>query len=232
MSGIERMPLSLNDVGDLKSLLTTEVRWFRRGSVPQAVHHWFSTLGRHPELQPPRLDYYLRILDGDALGIKIREGKVEVKQRHFRRHGTPFGGITIGWIETWHKWSFSLASSGEHLLEAINQHPTQWIGVRKERSALYFRVTAEGRVTDVPATASLLQGCGVELSKIVGEGWESPWWSLGFEAFGLSQGLDQILKVVAEALFSQEGAPQLKLVDSYGYPRWLLTDETDDVELA
>ena len=99
MSGRESLQSSISDVGDLKSLSTTEVRWFRRGSIPQSVRQWFSTLGRQPEFQPPRLDYYLRLLDGDALGIKIREGKVEVKQRHFRRKGTPFGGITIGWIE-------------------------------------------------------------------------------------------------------------------------------------
>ena len=61
-------------------LPTTEIRWFFAGDVPAAVGAWF---GRAvPAAEPPaaRRDYYLQQAERrDDLGVKLREGRVEVK---------------------------------------------------------------------------------------------------------------------------------------------------------
>ena len=65
---------------------TAEVRWFYEGAVSPEVLEWFEQGELTPEEQPYRVDYYLRLSDRDSLGIKLREGRIEVKQRH-RQHG-------------------------------------------------------------------------------------------------------------------------------------------------
>lgn len=60
---------------------TAEVRWFHRGKVPLDVMAWFLRLHGEPEEPGHRVDYYLRLSDADALGIKLRDGRIEIKTR-------------------------------------------------------------------------------------------------------------------------------------------------------
>ena len=59
---------------------TIEVKWFFRGAVPSGIWEWICLHGHDWEKQPPRIDNYLQITEGDSLGVKLREGRIEIKQ--------------------------------------------------------------------------------------------------------------------------------------------------------
>jgi hypothetical protein len=91
--------------------------------------------------------------------------------------------------------------------------------VEKGRTLRLFQVGDGGQVVPLPAGSYEPFGCGLELTRIVVRGAE--WWSLGLEAFGPEETLEESLMTVAGHLFASEAAPRLEAGDSYGYPRWL-----------
>jgi hypothetical protein len=197
---------------------TVEVRWFQAGVPPPELVAWFQQGERHPEEQPHRVDYYLRLRQGDSLGIKFREGRIEIKQRQ-RSYGIiHFHERVSGLVESWHKWSFELTeASGD--LTTLFAPASPWIGVQKARHVRKYGVTAVGRILAVPADEQPERGCSLELTDVAVGG--MPWWTVGFEAFGDEGGLREVLLCVVEHVLAQGQAPVLDAKDSYGYPAWL-----------
>ncbi len=205
------------------SIQTLETRWFFQGQISASVHAWFSSLGKgQPPIPPsPRTDYYLWI-DGDNLGIKLREGRFEAKQRRAAREGYVFHPHAVGIVEHWVKWSFPL---GEFPFLPVQQD-AQWIGITKERWLYYFSVSEQGKIhlvsadEDVPAC-----GGGVELTKVSVQDSPQLWWTVGLEVFGEGK-QDHILETIAAYAFSRDTVPHLPVENSCGYPRWLQVFET------
>ena len=179
---------------------TAEVRWFRPGEVPADVRAWFDGLG--PETEPQsRTDCYLAPASA-ALGVKLREGQVEVKRR-----GGVWAPLTTGRseapVESWTKWSFALA-------EAVGGAPEtedDWVAVQKTR---WQRHAGE---------------CALELSRVEVAG--VPWWSVCLEATGPDA--DARRAALAEAArqwLGADDAPALTAADAQGYPAWLLARPT------
>jgi hypothetical protein len=208
---------------------TIEVRWFFEGTPSLAVVEWFAQGEPEPEAQSGRVDYYLRLTDGDGLGIKLRQGRLEVKQRH-RQYGlVHLHQRVTGRVEGWRKWSFELAGCDRDLA-SILVPALSWIGVKKERRLRRYRVTSQEMVVAVPTEAGTGQGCGLELTRIIIEG--SQWWSLGFEAFGDQARLYDTLLRVATQVFAAGEPPSLDSKDSYSYPRWLEINEQRRISCA
>ena len=197
---------------------TTEVRWFYQGAVPPAVWRWFAAPGREVAETPPRIDYYLRILDGDGLGIKLREGRIEVKQRYAQQGVVRFGQCA-GHVEQWRKWSFPVAEANRILAE-LGDGISSWIGIHKQRKVRIFQVL-DDTVVEGSANILLGQGCAWEVAQVGVEKTAVQWWSVGFEAFGEAAGQGEMMKVIAEHILSIDKAPVLELKDSYSYPKWL-----------
>ena len=196
---------------------TIELRWFCEGAAPPAgVREWFRTLGR-AEIQQPRVDYYLHLADEPALGIKVREGRLEIKKRT-----RAYGAATIrpgvgGVIEGWRKWSFELARVEAGRDIGIDDG-SPWLPVLKARKLLRFAVIGDRhfllRVQVRPE-----RGCEVELTSVsVGANRR---WTVGLEAFGAHSATMGDLLAVASRIFEAETAPSLTVPDSYGYPAWL-----------
>lgn len=196
-----------------------EVRWFYRGTVPAEVAEWFHSGTSQPEVQSPRVDYYLCLREIDSLGIKLREGRLEVKRRH-RQHGLRhFCEQASGVVEHWRKWSFGL-SMGEGELSDSLMPSSSWMGVQKERQIRKYRVVEDDRLVPVPAEEYPERGCSVELSTLYVEGQD--WWSLCFEASGDETSLRQTLVLVVEEVLDRGRMSfSLDAEASYGYPRWL-----------
>ncbi len=195
-----------------------EVKWFREGAIPPTVWEWFQQRDGQPETQPCRVDYYLRVTDRDSLGIKLREGRIEIKQRHRQYGVVRFDGRVAGLVEQWHKWGFELTSVGSDPASILGVSRS-WIGVKKERRLYRYRVTSDQKVVAVPATGYPVQGCQLELTRIGVE--ERTWWSLGFEAFGDVSTIEESLFVVARQVLAAGEPPALEAKESYGYPKWL-----------
>ena len=119
---------------------TVEVRWFYPGQVPASLPAWFRQAGGEAEEQPCRGDQYLRLENTEALGIKLREGRIEIKKRQRRLGLVRFHERVAGQVEAWRKWSFALMGAGA-LVPA-----SSWIEVEKERTLLQFQVGSGERV--------------------------------------------------------------------------------------
>lgn len=196
---------------------TAEVRWFYAGRVPPEVRAWFRQAVRQPMGPLHRVDYYLRLADGDSLGIKLREGRVEIKKRLGQRGVVHFHRRVAGVVERWRKWSFVLAEAGQEVASLI--HPaSSWIGVQKERALCRYRLEGSQQGVVVPAGEPASLGCGLELTTL--RLWGEEWWTVGFEAFGGEASLEEALLLAADLALGEE-PPVLEARDSYGYPRWL-----------
>jgi hypothetical protein len=196
---------------------TAEVRWFFPGAIPPEIRHWFR--GRDGELraEPGRVDYYLDLPGIDALGIKIREGRIEIKQRTGQQSVVQFQSHIAGLVEHWLKWSLRLASGQADLANLIP--PSTWLAVHKERELISYQVVDDGGIVAVSGEDRPGQGCAVELASIRFEGRQ--WWSLGFEAFGDQAILGENLLRVAAHVLAPGQVPTLSANDSCGYPQWL-----------
>ena len=197
---------------------TLEVRWFMRGSIPTEVREWFARGDPAPIHEPPRVDQYLRLQRSNALGIKLREGRIEIKQRLHQYGNIRFHRRVTGAIEHWRKWSMPLATTGEGLAEILVPK-WSWIAVRKERLLRGYRCDASGRVIATPGGYAD-RGCHMELATVQAS--DRVWWTLAFEAYGAEPSLRSSLTSTMGYALERDGAPTtLEARDSYGYARWL-----------
>ena len=196
-----------------------EVRWFCSDSIPAEVLEWFGGGERKPEEEPQRVDQYLRLGDTDALGIKLREGRLEIKQRHRQQGVVRFHERVTGLVERWRKWSFLVNEAGAGLADA-SMLTFFWIGVRKERRLRKYQLTDDGELVAIPAGEFPKRGCAAELTTIHVEGQE--WWSLGLEAFGEESSMAEMLMLTARHVLAPGQLPfSFDATHSYGYPKWL-----------
>lgn len=82
-------------------LPSVEVRWFFQGELPPALDRWIEERA-DPAASGSRTDRYIRIPGAPHTGIKLREGRIEVKAR---LGSTPPSAAIPGSVERWVKWS-------------------------------------------------------------------------------------------------------------------------------
>ncbi len=155
---------------------TAEIRWFFKGDIPKEILDWFYDTGFEPDKQAQRTDYYLILPDNDSLGIKLREGSLEFKQRFGKSEEFIFDNSIGGYLEYWQKWSFELTDYPA-VINDIPTYPESWIGVVKERSLQMFGISEDGKIFQSPTGVFLHNGCGWELTKIQIKGRNEKWWS-------------------------------------------------------
>ena len=197
----------------LKHLLTCEVRWFDQGGIPADLQAWFDALGQK-EIQPPRTDLYLIGLDA-SVGIKLRQGLLEIKPRQTDLGERMFLPGVIGRVGSWTKWSFP---PGEG--EWPGADSAHWLPVSKARQMLYYRVQEDGEISANPPGDTPETGGSLELTTITLANGQR-WWTLGFEVIGPAELQWVILRqIVLHVVF--DGPPDgLGLDRSYSYPYWL-----------
>ncbi len=220
---------------------SAEIRWFLpRQSQWDAMLRWFARNGelaliaetepyvRQPDAAPfvkeerPRADEYLLLPNCETVGVKQRQGRLEVKA--LVAGPRPFAqGAVAGRADEWVKWSLKPAASIASALEAELLHQSGvWCTVEKRRSTQKYAAVAGG-VAPVSPDSWPDAGCNIELTLAdLGREQES-WMTFGFEAFGSS---DQVGGLLAEAVahfFAAHGLPPLGLSEqsSLSYPAWL-----------
>lgn len=187
-------------------LTSVEVRWFLPESIPQDIRDWFLGEALTGELTPTqnREDLYLDLGDREDVGIKWREGNLEVKWRQSELGSRAFGEVWQGQMERWLKWSCEAETPNGFVENAIASR--RWISIQKVRQQRQSKY-AEGN-------------CAVELSQLQIE--QQTWWSLAFEATGNNDCLELILEQTLEQI-QQRDRPisSFTLKNSYAYPRFL-----------
>lgn len=197
---------------------TVEVRWFYPGRVPAGVSAWFRRCVGQFEEPAPRTDYYLCLAGGDVLGVKLREGRIEIKGRGQQFGVVRFHDRVAGLLERWRKWTFMLADA-ESALARVQASTPAWIGVRKERRLRRYGLVDGSQVVAIAPGVHAPWECCLELTRIDVAG--RPWWSVAFEASGDASALRENLLTTARHVLGAADPPALTAVDSCGYPHWL-----------
>jgi hypothetical protein len=204
---------------------TVETRWFGQGLAPVEVLTWFSSFEGVPEQQSARRDYYLRPVDGgDGLGVKMREGALEVKQRQHIHGPVRLHRRAVGLVEGWTKWRFPLENPG-HPVPVDVSKGSGWLAVDKVRQLRHYQVTSEMALQITTPQAIVDSGCALELTRLQTGG--NSWWTIAFEVFGDAARLYEQLLVVTSQVFETAKPPPLVAADSYGYPQWLISTVSD-----
>lgn len=199
---------------------TYELRWFYPGSIPEDIQNWFEQHCLiHPQ-QPPeeRSDFYLYSPECQFLGIKLREGRLDVKWRTMNLGVVSFGEFVEGKVEKWGKWLCCDPTQESFQPSQVLANPL-WVSVQKVRYSQIYQVTPEFSLQPVSTSEDIDNGCGVELTHLVIQ--NNAWWSLAFEAFGEDAHLMNNLHVTASWVFNTYGSAKLLAADSFAYPSWL-----------
>jgi hypothetical protein len=223
-----------------------EIRWFLPGhSLKDQLLDWFK-LPEQPlvtesepytaqpealpfvKLEKRRDDDYLLLPDCGTVGVKQREGKLEVKALVAGPHFFSLDEV-VGQVDQWVKWSFS---PSKEIFEDPKMFAQQlksgllksgpWCTVVKNR---YLQKVSfdSGSLASVSPDKWPDTGCNIELTVIGAGAGVEPWITFGFEAFGPSDRITAMLDEAVEHFFALHGSPpaQLDKSNSLSYPMWL-----------
>lgn len=199
------------------SITTAEIRWFQKGVSPPNMHQWLQHLNGVFEEQEPRIDVYQVLPDQMNLGIKLREGRMEIKKRLAFQHSFTSENIH-GKLETWIKWS-SKTEEGIPSYNTMFDDVSHWIRIEKKRILQKFEITRKKQLTLYPDNGFPEAGIAIELANLKVQ--EHPWWTFALECFGPMERVATDLLSVAPALLENNVSTQLTKDNSYGYPEWI-----------
>ncbi len=212
---------------------SAEIRWFFEGEVPTPMVDWF-TRGHEVRDEPERVDEYLALPGCETTGVKLREGRLEVKARTAGPVAMALPGGYGGRREGWVKWSLA-PDQGGALPQAVAASGDDWVLVSKRRRLRKLATGDRGVLEVDPADAGLPAGCQVELAalRVLGPARRpavagpperpggEPWWSLSFESFGEIARLVDQLEPATAAVLGRPPPVTLSLARSLSYPAWL-----------
>jgi hypothetical protein len=187
-------------------LITCEMRWFFDGRLPDEAARWFGGTAA-----PWREDRYL-VLPGVAdMGIKRRQGRLDIKGRIAVLGDHVVAPGIEGVAERWGKWSYDMA-----IWDRFRGHSTILVG--KRRVQRHFLLSPGGSAQEVAQRDVGRRGFSLELTRLRLHGADH--WSLAIEAApDDATMLDELLRALGEVL---QGLPQsLPLDHSRSYPAWL-----------
>ncbi len=213
---------------------TQEVRWFFGGRADQhaALLRWFETSRPFPRTahvgpltwqarQGDQPDIYLLIPASDDMGIKWREGQLQIKGRTSSLGQQVFCGRHAGMVERWLKWSYaSLPESYQRLFTRGEGGDLLVCAVWKQRMLRQIRLElAEDEAVEVDAASVIARGVTVELAEIEVAG--RPYCSLAFEAFPDDVVMTSAFAPVVARMLDALTEIELRASQSYSYPAWL-----------
>ena len=120
-----------------------EIRWFFSENN-EPIEQWFSGRGMLFSKTKPRTDYYLPIPGKEDISVKLREGNIEIKQRHGQPVLHHLTKNAIGYLEDWVKWSFDVEDNDELAKNIIQAKKYSWFEVYKERIGVKLTANADG----------------------------------------------------------------------------------------
>lgn len=201
--------LSFEDAGGPPRL---EVRWIRAGEPTAGVLQWFS---RFPTVMESRDDNYLITPDLAGLSVKIRGGgALEIKMYRGSPGRFEVPGCARGVMEYWQRWSFPVPSTEDPV------GSPSWKQVRKVRRTTFLAVIG-GRLSASLTRPEEGTVCAVEVAQFEADA--TAWWSLGFEAMGVTDELGPLINESAATVFEQlpPDNRQFSQQESGSYQQWL-----------
>jgi hypothetical protein len=225
---------------------SAELRWFLPEQSPwDRILHWFTLQGCLPinvegqydprtvtrpfvKLERDRIDEYLLLPQCDTVGVKQRQGKLEVKALIAGPRPFSLGGV-VGRVDQWVKWSFDPSEAMATQLEIELDQSGPWRRVVKKRYTQKISLDSV-RLIAVPPDQYPEASCNIELTVIDVQATFRTWLTFGFEAFGPSARVMALLDEAVAHFFAVHGPPPVSLDggDSLSYPAWLAKLHQDD----
>lgn len=210
---------------------TYEVRWFFEEPNP-ALEAWFGRKGPGFNETTSRKDYYLPLSANKGLGIKLREGNIEIKKLIRQQRKKAFvPNMVEGKIQHWVKSSFTLDEKDQLSKQIIQDKKYEWIELKKERMGFQYHFTNRGKlVGNKTLHEEIPEGCQVEYTRITIH--NTPLYTFGLEAFSsvgrekqnLNAGMKEwINSMIDIGAFGKNKNPLIQLPAelSIGYPEFL-----------
>ena len=157
---------------------TAEMRWFFLGQLPTAVLDALSMTAGHR--QPAHTDEYVQFPGCVTLGVKLREGRLEIKTQARLLGPERLAPGVDGIVETWIKLAFGVPDDAQ-LGSAVRAEAVT-VAVDKQRWVRVFALDDAAELVEVAPGTTPAEGCNVELSQLRLR--DTDWWSVGLVAFG------------------------------------------------
>jgi hypothetical protein len=187
-------------------LNSLEVRWFISGELPAEVSAWFvGDIGGQLQPSETREDVYLYTPECEYMGIKLRQGRLEIKWRQAELEILHFARLE-GKLEKWSKWLCEDPTSESFKPERVLKQKS-WLKIGKVRSQ------------------RLYEDCALELTQLKIE--DRKWWSLALETVGTEPPQMDKLQSVLELVGKTYTGSQLQTQNSYAYPQWIAIAATN-----
>lgn len=218
---------------------SAELRWFLpdTGQLGQLLH-WLqlnSTLAVRKEddydpktMSEPfvkqeraRTDAYLLLPARETVGVKQRQGRLEVKA--LMQLPQPFVHADLdGLRDQWVKWSFNPSKPVAQTLGGELAAAGPWAAVEKVRYLLKLSLD-RGAPELVAPDARPDVGCNVELTALTLDFTTAPWLTFGFEAFGAPEQVMGHLQAAVQHFRAAAGPSPVVLdaTSAGSYPVWL-----------
>lgn len=192
------------------------MRWFTR--LPdEHILNWFSGKGCVFERVEARTDHYLLDMADHSIGIKLREGMIEIKSRLQEGEVFRLGNTVEGRLEDWIKWSFDLAVD-HNLVDSIvklSRYTENWLPIEKQRMGL--KIVKKGEALEFHDIGTYLdQGCQIEYTRVILSG--EVWYTFAVEWFG-----DAYFRLPPDLLDAIFGKMEYRIEQSKGYTEFIHT---------
>jgi hypothetical protein len=212
-------------------LATVETRWFFAGPSQRhpELHHWFETcrpFSASGDLTKPEWrgrvggepDVYLLMTGCTDMGVKWREGTLQIKGRVADLGARRFSGRHQGRVQRWIKWTYpEVPAAYRALFDDAGNAGLETASVHKTR-ALRMISLDSAEPAEVSPGIVLEHGVGVEMTDLELRG--ERFCSIAFEAFPDDAvsvaGFDSVV-----AGFLDELGQSLSADASLSYPEWL-----------
>ncbi|RDC63834.1 hypothetical protein [Adhaeribacter pallidiroseus] len=207
---------------------SAEIRWFfKNRTETESIEHWFNAHQQFFTDKWDRADIYLWQPGLSKIGVKIREGKVEVKILLAERGVVPLMNANSGLANDWVKYSFGLLESDAENLNLLQQFSEQplnsneqlWVRVDKERLLIKMGINPDNSLKQVAANSWPEEGCGVELTRIRVH--RQIFYTFGLEAFSKTQQEHRNLELTLQHTLPALAVNNLHHQQSNSYPGFL-----------
>ena len=200
-------------------LVSAEVRWFWRDTLPPGLEHWFQSGRLPPGGGTSRQDEYLVDPRQRELGVKKRSGREGIEIKGLVEVRAPLPDPFAGRVQIWTKWT-SNAVTIDHLPRTtvrkrrwLRKYDTSGSAVRE------LELDADEHIRDSAAPLPT-HGCHMEFVALTLNDHPERWWTFAFEAFGPLETVERSLhRTIAylEPIGREALAKGLEL----SYPDWL-----------
>lgn len=206
-----------------------EVRWFLEGSIERhpALKNWVedgATTPRWVGRLGGKADEYIVVPGSGDMGIKWREGQLQIKGLESSLGTQVFSGHHEGKVERWIKWSYdgkSIEDAFGHWFSKTQAGP-RVVEVFKSRCLRKLRLNpfTHGLV-EVEANSSIERGGCLEVTDLrVGA---DAWCSVAFEAFPDDSAMHGDFTAFVNVFLEKLQDVRLLESNSMSYPAWLQT---------